>query len=222
MRAIMETSFDVFYLIFVVSMGVYLIKIDDKSSDSKLFGIMAVVLGLGDSFHLIPRIFALNTENGFEVYRVALGMGKAITSITMTGFYLILYRIYKRRYQIEDKKLDLTIYLLSAIRVIISLFPQNRWLDAIQPISWAIYRNIPFAIMGLILIVLFYQKAKEHNDRAYKYMWLAITLSFAFYIPVVLWADQYPNIGLLMIPKTMAYVWVVIMGYQDYRLKKNK
>jgi len=220
MRAIMETGFDVFYLIFVISMGIYLIKIDDKKSDSKLFGIMAVVLGLGDSFHLVPRIMALNTENGFEIYRTALGMGKAITSVTMTGFYLILYKIYKRRYDEKDKKMDMTIYLLAGIRILISLFPQNRWLDAVQPMSWSIYRNIPFALMGLILIVLFYQKARENKDRAYKYMWLAITLSFAFYVPVVLWADKYPLIGLLMIPKTMAYIWVVVMGYKDYKLNK--
>lgn len=220
MRAIMETGFDVFYLIFVISMGLYLIKLDHEKSDSKLFGIMAVVLGVGDSFHLIPRIMALNTENGFEIYRTSLGMGKAITSITMTGFYLILYKIYKRRYGVEDKSMDKIIYLLAGLRVVISLFPQNRWLDPVQPMAWSIYRNIPFALMGLILIVLFYKKAGENKDRAYKYMWLAISLSFAFYIPVVLWADRYPLVGLLMIPKTMAYIWVVLMGYKDYKMKK--
>ena len=46
-------------------------------------------------------------------------------------------------------------------------------------------------------------------------MWLAILLSFGFYIPVVLFADQYPLLGMLMIPKTLAYVWVVFMGYFD-------
>ena len=36
---------------------------------------------------------------------------------------------------------------------------------------------------------------------------------FAFYIPVVLWADVVPMIGMLMIPKTCAYVWTVLIGY---------
>lgn len=40
-----------------------------------------------------------------------------------------------------------------------------------------------------------------------------IVLSFAFYIPVVLWADVIPMIGMLMIPKTCAYVWTVVIGY---------
>ena len=52
-------------------------------------------------------------------------------------------------------------------------------------------------------------------------MWLAITLSFLFYIPVVLWADTLPMIGMLMIPKTLAYVWVVWMGYQLMKKELN-
>ena len=45
-------------------------------------------------------------------------------------------------------------------------------------------------------------------------MWLTIVLSFGFYIPVVLWADVVPMIGMLMIPKTCAYVWTVLIGYK--------
>ena len=44
-------------------------------------------------------------------------------------------------------------------------------------------------------------------------MWLTIVLSFGFYIPVVLWADTVPAIGFLMMPKTIAYVWTVLIGY---------
>lgn len=39
-------------------------------------------------------------------------------------------------------------------------------------------------------------------------------LSFGFYIPVVLWADTVPVIGMLMIPKTCAYVWTVVIGWR--------
>ena len=38
--------------------------------------------------------------------------------------------------------------------------------------------------------------------------------SFAFYIPVVLLADVIPMIGMLMIPKTCAYVWTVLIGFK--------
>ena len=73
--------------------------------------------------------------------------------------------------------------------------------------------DFPFALMGLLIIVLFFRSAKEHNDEAFRWMWLTIVLSFGFYIPVVLWADAIPMIGMLMIPKTCAYVWTVLIGY---------
>ena len=48
-------------------------------------------------------------------------------------------------------------------------------------------------------------------------MWLTIALSFGFYIPVVLWSELYPMVGILMIPKTCAYVWAVLTGYQSMK-----
>ena len=44
-------------------------------------------------------------------------------------------------------------------------------------------------------------------------MWLTIVLSFAFYILVVLWSAAMPAVGMLMISKTCAYVWTVLIGY---------
>ena len=68
-----------------------------------------------------------------------------------------------------------------------------------------------------LIIVLFFNSAKRNNDKEFKFMWLTIVLSFGFYIPVVLWADVYPMIGMLMIPKTCAYVWTVFIGYFSMR-----
>lgn len=46
-------------------------------------------------------------------------------------------------------------------------------------------------------------------------------VSCAFYIPVVLWAGTFKVVGMLMIPKTLAYVWIVAMGYPDYKNKQK-
>mgnify|MGYP000891201977 FL=1 len=217
MQAIMETSFDVVYLTTVVTLGILMIKNSKGNRQYTLFGIMAVVLGAGDSFHLIPRAIALCTT-GLENFTVPLGIGKFITSITMTVFYILLYYVWRKRYNISGKQgITLTVYLLAAARIILCLFPQNAWTSANAPLSWGIYRNIPFALMGLLIVVLFYQSAKEHNDKSFRFMWLTIVLSFAFYIPVVLWADVNPLIGMLMIPKTCAYVWTVWIGYSDMK-----
>lgn len=220
MQAIMETAFDAVYLITVVTLGIIMI-LKGKTKENKLFGIMAVTLGLGDSFHLIPRAYALCTT-GLDSFVVALGVGKFITSITMTVFYILLYYVWRLRYKVEGKKeYTIAIYALALIRIVLCLFPQNMWTSANAPLSWGIYRNIPFALMGILIIYLFYTSAKEHNDKAFKYMYLTIVLSFAFYIPVVLFADTIPLVGMLMIPKTCAYVWTVWIGFQDMRKVGN-
>ena len=217
MQAIMETLFDVVYLTTVVILGILMIKNSKRNGQYTLFGIMAVVLGVGDSFHLVPRAIALCTI-GLENYTVPLGIGKFITSITMTVFYILLYYVWRKRYNISGKQsITIAVYLLAAMRIVLCLFPQNAWTSANAPLSWGIYRNIPFALLGLLIIVLFYQSAKEHNDKSFRFMWLTIVLSFAFYIPVVLWADVNPLIGMLMIPKTCAYVWTIWIGYSDMK-----
>lgn len=220
MQAIVETLFDAAYLITVITIGIIMIAKSGKNSQYRLFGIMAIVLGSGDAFHLVPRAYALCTT-GLENFTAALGTGKFITSITMTVFYVILYYVWRIRYKVKGQNgVTAAVYILSALRIILCLFPQNKWLSAESPISWGIYRNIPFALLGLLIIVLFYKSAKENNDKPFKWMWLTIVLSFGFYIPVVLWADAIPMIGMLMIPKTCAYVWTVLIGYQAMKNSK--
>ena len=61
MRAIIETVFDIFYLVTVLTVGIRMIRGSKSGSPFKLFGLLAVVLGAGDSFHLVPRALALCT-----------------------------------------------------------------------------------------------------------------------------------------------------------------
>lgn len=214
MRAIFETLFDIFYLLTVLSVGIRMIRNSKGSAQFQLFGWMAVVLGAGDSFHLVPRALALCTT-GLDSYAFQLGLGKWITSVTMTVFYVLLYYVWRQRYHIQGQKaVTWAVYALSVARVILCMMPQNQWLSTQPPLLWGIWRNIPFALLGLLIIVLFYHSAKKSRDRAFRWMWLTIVLSFGFYLPVVLWADQFPMIGMLMIPKTCAYVWTVLIGYR--------
>lgn len=213
MQAIVETLFDAVYLISVITIGILMIRGSKGNCQFRLFGWMAVVLGAGDSFHLVPRALALCTT-GLENYTVPLGLGKWITSVTMTIFYVLLYYVWRQRYGVKGKGgVTAAVYGLAAVRIALCMMPQNQWLCEESPLSWGIYRNIPFALLGLLVIVLFYRSAKEHKDQAFRWMWLTIVLSFGFYIPVVLWADTIPMIGMLMIPKTCAYVWTVLIGY---------
>lgn len=217
MQAIMEPIFHVVYLTTVITLGIIMISKSKDNKYFKLFGAMSVILGCGDAFHLIPRIYALLTT-GLESHAASLGFGKLVTSITMTIFYLILYKILKIRFDAKNTRtLDITMYVLAVIRIVLCLFPQNEWFVNNPPVSWGIYRNIPFAIMGIIMIYLLYSSGVKHNDKDYRHLGIAVFLSFAFYIPVVLWASESMLVGMLMIPKTLAYVWVILIGYKEFR-----
>lgn len=214
MQAVFETVFDIVYMVSVITLGVIMIRQSKGRRQYLLYGLMAVVLGCGDAFHLIPRAIALCTT-GLDNYTAALGMGKMITSVTMMVFYVLLYYVWRIRYQVEDKKvITVIVWALALLRIILCLMPQNAWTSAEAPLSWGIYRNIPFAILGAVIVVLFYRSARAEQDQPFRFLWLAVVISFGCYIPVVLFADIVPPVGMLMIPKTCAYVWIVLIGYK--------
>jgi hypothetical protein len=214
MRAIMESGFSVAYLAVAALLGARILRGSAGNRERRLFGLMAIVLVSGDAFHLVPRILSAVAPG--PDYAAALGFGTLVTSVTMTAFYVMLYYVYRLRYAVKGQAaLTQFVLCLAGLRVLLCLHPQNRWLSPDAPWVWGVNRNIPFAVLGLVIIVLFYRKAKEKGDRAFRFLWLAVLLSFAFYIPVVLWADFYPLVGILMLPKTCAYVWLVWMGYRE-------
>ncbi|MDU2898760.1 MAG: hypothetical protein E7B88_08070 [Finegoldia magna] len=90
---IFESLFDVIYLSVLVALGVRLLL--EKTKGANLFGIMAIVLGLGDGFHLLPRVISHLSPGGFEAHAAALSWGQFVTSITMTIFYVLYYHYYR-------------------------------------------------------------------------------------------------------------------------------
>ena len=179
-QALVETIFDICYLVGVIAAGIIMMTKGRDNPLVKQFGLMAVLLGAGDSFHLVPRMYALWTT-GLEANAAALGIGKLITSVTMTIFYLILYYIWRERYSVQGRGgLTAAMWGLTIVRIALCLLPQNAWLSYQQPLLWGILRNIPFAIMGVLIIVLFAQEVKKgqrqnlplHAAGSYPLFWL--------------------------------------------------
>ncbi len=71
--AVIESIFDILYLSIVIGLGVRLLIF--KGKESNLVGWMALLLGFGDAFHLIPRVMAHLTPDGFITYERALSWG---------------------------------------------------------------------------------------------------------------------------------------------------
>ena len=207
MPALPESIFDICYLVFAIVSGVLLLKNSKGRKYVRIFGIMTLLLGCGDALHLVPRVLNYWTDGD---YTAALGIGKLVTSITMTLFYILIEYARRDRYKVAGEKGVLaSVWILGIIRIVLCCFPQNGWTSAEPSLLWGILRNIPFALLGILTVVLWLRSAK--NDKPLKLMWLAVTLSFLFYIPVVLFAQTMPMIGMLMLPKTCMYVWMIVM-----------
>jgi hypothetical protein len=199
-----ESTFDIVYLVFAIVLGVCILR-RRRDAVGSLMGSAVLVLGCGDAFHLIPRVLNYFLAGDFTAW---LGFGKLITSVTMTVFYLLLYRLWLRLYgDRENRTLSLVIYALTAVRILLCLLPQNRWFQNEGSVLWGAARNIPFVALGCIDIVLFYRKRTVL--RPFRHVWLLITLSFLFYIPVAVAASLVPMLGMLMLPKTVCYMLLV-------------
>ena len=172
-------------------------------------GIAILVLGFGDAFHLVPRVLNYFVAGDFTK---ALGIGKFVTSITMTIFYVFMYYICCGYYSlVEDGPEKKAVYILTALRILVCLFPQNGWLTNESSMLWGTVRNIPFVTLGIIIIRMFY--VNRGKTRRFLKVWLLITLSFAFYMPVRMFAEKVPMLGMLMLPKTVCYIILFFVFY---------
>ncbi len=201
MKVVGEITFDVFYLVFVSLIGLFLLK-RAKSGPVKMMGYATLFLVVGDAFHLVPRILDyLLTVNltGF------LGFGKLVTSFTMTIFYVFLYWIYFPLYhEKENSTVSITFYFFMIVRFFLLVLPTNHWFSGEGTVLMGIIRNIPFVIMGGIVIYYYFKHRKRIDSLSG--LPILMTLSFLFYIPVVILATDYPIVGMLMIPKTICYI----------------
>lgn len=94
-----ESTFDILYLLFAIISGCMILK-NAKNRCEMRMGLAALVLGAGDAFHLVPRV--LNYFVGADL-SAALGIGKFVTSVTMTVFYVLLYYVWIDYYRRDEK-----------------------------------------------------------------------------------------------------------------------
>ncbi|WP_207641386.1 hypothetical protein [Butyrivibrio proteoclasticus] len=215
-----ENAFCIGYLVFALIAGIIFTTRTLSTGDLlfRICAVMTLLLGGGDAFHLIPRIVINFKEEASdkEVQRKRefwLGLGNLISSITMTVFYIFFFAalsVKHGKYDVssvmpEKFTLYLVLNVLALIRIILCLFPQNHWLSKDNETRWGLYRNIPFVIMGVITVlylILWYQE------------WLLavlVTISFVCYMIVVLGAKKKPMLGMMMIPKTICYIWMIAL-----------
>ena len=211
---VMEAIFDAAYLIFDLIAAMLFFIFSQGKTLFILYGILTLTLCGGDAFHLVPRIIRAVRGTNDKIKR-QLGIGLQVSSITMTVFYIILMYIWK--YTFPELKilviLEAVIWISAVVRIVICMFPQNNWCTEEGNIKLSIIRNAVFAITGIGVIILYIISGNTYGYHMTR-MVAAIIISFGCYLPVTLFSKSKPKVGLLMIPKTCAYMWVIAMGLQ--------
>ena len=214
MPDIMEAIFDAGYLIFDLVAAILFFTYAKGNTLFILYGILTLTLCGGDAFHLVPRIIrAVRGTN--DRIKKQLGIGLQISSITMTVFYIILMYVWKFTFpeMIIPTIVEAVVWISAVVRIVICMFPQNNWCTDEGNMKLSIARNGVFAVTGIGVIIL-YIISGNANGYGMTRMVAAIILSFGCYLPVTLFSKTKPKVGLLMIPKTCAYMWMIAMGLQ--------
>ena len=133
----------------------------------------------------------------------------------MTIFYIILMYVWK--FTFPEFKIpmiiEVIIWISAIVRIVICMFPQNNWCTDEGNMRLSIIRNAVFAITGIGVIILYLISGNTYGYHMTR-MVAAIIISFGCYLPVTLFSKTKPKVGLLMIPKTCAYMWIIAMGLQ--------
>jgi hypothetical protein len=224
MRMWMEIIFNIAYLIVVWGLVIAMASrrslvrpANQRVADlaMKAFALLAV----GDTGHVGFRVVAYALGDleatvlilGLEVGLV--GLGALATAITVTFFYVLVLQIWQARFNKPYGVFGSLLFGAAIVRLIIMAFPANQWNNLVPPQPWGLLRNLPLILQGLGVAFLILRDARQAQDRPFTWIGICILVSYAMYTPVILFVQQMPLIGMLMIPKTMAYVAIAFIAY---------
>jgi hypothetical protein len=221
-----EVVFNVLYLLTVWGLVIAMTRRLDEVRTTNLpvaryFILAFALLALGDTGHVGFRVWAYalgNLEAEISLFGFNLGLvglGALSTAITVTLFYLVMLFIWSAHFRQPLGIFGAILILSVGARFVIMAFPQNQWNSTVPPQPWSIWRNLPLVVLGLGVAYLILRDARKQADRTFMWIGIMILVSYAFYAPVILFVQQIPVIGMLMIPKTLAYVAIAIIAYRS-------
>lgn len=216
---IMEVSFNIVYLaaIYILVVVMWTRRQSVQSSEKSVanwFFLAFLLLAIGDTGHVGFRVIAY-ASGGLEQNAVLVGLGALSTAITITFFYMIFLEVWRVRFKQPRSILYYSLLGFGVVRLILFVFPQNQWGNLVPPFEWSLFRNIPLMIVGIGVALLFLLYGIK-EDSFFTQLSIWIFVSYAFYLPVILFVRDIPMIGMLMIPKTIAYVIMAWIVYQHY------
>lgn len=216
-RMWVEVVFNIAYLITIWALVIAMARRSGRLAPQnrrvgRLFLWAFALLGLGDTGHVGFRVVAY-AMGGIEKNMGLVGTGMLTTAVTVTVFYVLMVAVWKERFNKSYSFFSWLLFAAAAVRLAILAFPANNWGGAAPP-EWSLYRNIPLMVQGVGVLVLMLLDGLKHGDRLMRNVAYAILISYACYTPVILFSGI-PLVGMLMIPKTLAYLAIAIMAYRN-------
>lgn len=211
---IFEILFNVSYLL-IIWFAVFKLYKGSHTKINKFYFYAFLLLAIGDTFHVgLRTISHLLGDINYAVSGIRLiGVGAFLTAITVTLTYLFFTLALNESY--KSKGVLKWISLLSVIRLVIVLLPQNQWFTT-SPYMWSLLRNIPLILIGYLIIMAMYKTSNPF----YKKFANLILWSYIFYLPVILFVKIIPMLGMLMMPKTVVYLLMLKLVY-DHHFKMS-
>lgn len=214
----MEIGFNILYLLTIyllVGLMIYRFLNDNftKLKGASVFLVAFVLLAIGDTGHVGFRLLAFS-RGGLEQNEVLVGLGALATAITITFFYMLMTEVWTRESGNKRSVLYILVMLLGVVRLVVMTFPENSWGQVVPPYKFSLIRNSFLCLMGVIVVVSFLSSGLRTGNRFLVRAGYTIICSFVFYIPVILFVQKVPMFGMLMIPKTIAYVILAVIGYR--------
>lgn len=194
-----ESAFDSLYLTASLALAIGLF-----ATGRTLWGTAVAILFAGDSLHLIPRIYRFATNRETEAER----LGKIAASVTMTLFYVAIWWYAATLTEVNAVAVTAVI-ALAAVRIALCFVPHS--FSDLEPPFAGMLRNVPFIALGAIAATEF--GIASQTVPAALWVSLCIAASFAFYIPVILLSGKIKKIGILMLPKSCAYLAIAALGF---------
>jgi hypothetical protein len=227
-----EISFNLAYLIAVWGLVVamarrhHAVAPEDGAVATLLMWAFAL-LALGDTGHVGFRVlgYALGdlgfslTVGGQQIGLV--GLGAMATAFTVTLFYVLMLYVWRARFGGAFGWFEYALLAAAVVRLGLMILPANRWNSTVPPQPWSTYRNLPLIVQGLGVAYLILRDARRTWNRTFLWIGSMILVSYACYIPVVLFVQQAPLLGMLMIPKTVAYLVIGFLGYHDLYVARS-
>lgn len=224
-QVMMETTFNVIYLIYICVIVILMSKNMSKVSQeevpiAKRIRLAFLSLFIGDLGHVGARLFAIFSGD-LELNYFVLGIGTLFEMVGLIFLFMFFTDAWRIHFNHQKSLLFKVLIGVGIVGLIIFAFPQNQWTAQTAPYEWQVIRNIPWVIQGIVLSILIFRDAKAADDKQLKRIGIYIFTSFFFYTPVLFFGELAPWLGMLMIIGTLIYMLWEYTSYSRFFKKKD-